>query len=178
MGIETRIVKAWVDDLGSILYRDETREGAIRVRHLSMIEFLEGTSCPENLRINRKQANTELAEYCLRTMMKELKFNICELETSYLKNSEIDDLADRLRLKVSDALQYSCVHWSSHLCSDGGLASKETMELLETFFSGALVLYWLEVLSVMGNVPVAVLALRQIKECGKVCLNHLEVSPD
>jgi NACHT domain len=167
-GLDLPIIRSWLDGLGSLLYQDGSKIGGIRVRHLSVIEFLTGSSCPSEFRVDMQQANAELSLCCLTTMTKELKFNICELETSLLANTEIKELDSRVNLKIPDALQYSCMHWSSHLCSDSAPASVEVSTLLDEFLTGPRPLYWMEVMSVMGKVPVAILALRQMKACVKV----------
>ena len=38
-GVEANLVKAWVDALSSLLYRDEGANSGIRVRHLSVYDF-------------------------------------------------------------------------------------------------------------------------------------------
>jgi hypothetical protein len=169
VGLEHGVVRSLVDGLSSILYRDRSSNGGIRVRHLSVIDFLTGPECPEELRIDIQDANGQLGHRCLITMAKQLEFNICKLETSCLLNAEIRDLDDRVQEKISDALQYSCMHWSSHLCSDSLPASEHVCELLSTFLSGTRLLYWLEVLSLLGKVPVAIQALRLMKANFKVC---------
>ncbi|KIM29777.1 hypothetical protein M408DRAFT_43330, partial [Serendipita vermifera MAFF 305830] len=148
--------------LSSLLYRDPTLYGGIRARHISILEYFTGSSCPLDFRVDLKQANTELGTYCLQTMITKLRFNICKLETSYRANSEIEDLSERVQKHIPNILQYSCLHWSNHLCSSVDQASKEICEYLDTFLRGERVLYWLEVLSVMGRVPQAISALRKI----------------
>ncbi|KIM32010.1 hypothetical protein M408DRAFT_63943, partial [Serendipita vermifera MAFF 305830] len=167
-GLELGIVSSWVDDLGSLLYRDHTINGGIRVRHISILEYLTGRFCPLDFRVDLKQADVELSMYSLQTMMTELRFNICGLESSYRSNSEIDNLSERVQENVSDILQYSCLHWSSHLCSNSDPASKDTCETLDKFLRGEYLFYWLEVLSVMSQVPVAIMALRKIIACSRV----------
>jgi hypothetical protein len=174
IGLEPGVITSWVDKLSSLLYRDVLENGGIRARHLSVIDFLKGPTCPLEFRVNLQEANQKLGYRCITTMMRELKFNICELETSCRMNTDIQDLGDRVQEKISDALQYSSVHWSCHLCSDLSPLGKETSELLSTFLTGAQILYWLEVLSLMGMVPAAISSLRQIKARFKVCtLTHM-----
>jgi hypothetical protein len=38
-GVDLSHVKTWVDNLSSLLYRDERANGAVRVRHLSISDF-------------------------------------------------------------------------------------------------------------------------------------------
>ncbi|KIM31285.1 hypothetical protein M408DRAFT_256921, partial [Serendipita vermifera MAFF 305830] len=167
-GLELGVVNSWVDDLSSLLYRDHTLQGGIRVRHMSILEYFAGPFCPLDFRVDVKQANTELGSYCLQTMMAELRFNICKLDTSYRANSEIEDLNERVKSNISDILQYSCLYWSNHLCSSLELVSKEVSGYLGAFLRGERLLYWLEALSVMEKVPAAIGALRNIISCRKI----------
>jgi hypothetical protein len=166
--LEVPTVLSWVDELSSLLYQDGDEKSGIRVRHLSVLEFLVGSNCPREFRVDQKIANLELARRCLETMAKELKFNICELETSHLYNAQIQDLDGRVEQKIPDALQYSCLYWAHHLCYEGGPVVGEISGLLDGFFAESQPLYWLEVLSLMGKVPDAILALRLMKANFKV----------
>jgi NACHT domain len=170
IGLDPGVISSWVDGLSSLLYRDMSENGGIRARHLSVIEFLTGPTCPLEFRVDLQDANAELGNRCLITMTNELEFNICKLETSCVLNADIPNLHDRVQEKISDALQYSCRHWSSHLCSGSSPPSKQVSELLGAFLAGVQLLYWLEVLSVTGKVPMAISALRLMKAHFKVCI--------
>jgi hypothetical protein len=175
--VEPRVIRSWVDSLSSLLYRDGSENGGIRARHLSVIEFLTGPVCPPEFRVDVQQANAQLGYRCLITMAAELKFNICELETSCVLNSDIHDLDSRVQGKIPDSLQYSSMHWSTHLCSGSVPVKVEVSELLSGFLMGAQLLYWLEVLSLMGKVPVAISALRLLQASFKACILTLCVNP-
>ncbi|KIM21035.1 hypothetical protein M408DRAFT_117289 [Serendipita vermifera MAFF 305830] len=170
-GVQLASISSWVDDLSSLLYRDELIKNGIRVRHASILDYLIGSFCPLDFRVDVKLANIELSSYCLQAMIAGLRFNICELETSYLPNSGIEDLNERVQRNISDILQYSCLHWASHLCSNLDLASKEICEDLDKLLKSERILYWLEVLSMMGEVPAAIVALRNLITCSKVRLS-------
>ncbi|KIM28417.1 hypothetical protein M408DRAFT_37709, partial [Serendipita vermifera MAFF 305830] len=167
-GVEVGIVSSWVDDLSSLLYRDKAMKEGIRVRHISILEYLTGPFCPLDFRVDVKQADVELSIYCLQTMMTKLRFNICRLETSYLPNSDIENLHNRVQENISDILQYCCLNWSNHLCASPDPASKEVCELMDALLKGEYFLYWLETLSVMGKVPAAIMALRRIIACSRI----------
>jgi len=141
----------------------------LRFNHQSFVDFLlNPVACPPEFRVDVKQVDAELSLRCLTTMTTTLKFNICELESSYLSNVEVRDLKERIRQEISGALQYSCIHWSRHLCSDWDPAYVDIGGALDKFLKGEWPLYWLEVLSVMEKVPAGIRALRQVKVCPKV----------
>jgi len=168
MGLEVGTVRSWVDGLSSLLYRDGSENGGVRVRHLSVLDFLTGPACPEEFRVHRPKANEEVGLRCLRMMKKELKFNICELETSSVENARIPNLDKRIQQMISDSLQYSCMHWASHLCAGLEEVTVEVSGLLGELFEGERLLHWVEVLSLMGQVRAGILAMRQVKRYMKV----------
>jgi len=114
-GVRPHLVQKWVNDLGSLLYRDEAANGGIRVRHLSISDFF--ISDHSTYQVNLEDANVQLGIACLKTMVEQLRFNICKLEDSRLANADINDLPSRIKEHISDALQYSSLYWSNHLCS-------------------------------------------------------------
>ena len=158
-GVDTRHVKKWVDDLSSLLYRDEKANGVVHVRHLSILDFFVSDGCPRDYQVNMQDTNVQLGISCLRTMIRQLCFNICKLEDSQLANADVHDLQSQINENISDLLQYSSRYWSNHLCStpeDGDQGE------LKEFFEGLYPLFWIEVLSIMGMVPIGAPSLRQV----------------
>ena len=158
-GVNPRLVKVWVDALSSLLYRDEGADRGIRARHLSVYDFFVSDHC--EYQVNLRDADVHLGVACLNTMVAQLRFNICRLEDSRLANADIQDLPSRVKENVSDALQYSCLHWSNHLCHPPDNGDRRVLESLKEFFEGLYPLFWVEVLSVMGMVPIGTPSLRR-----------------
>ena len=167
-GVEPNLVKVWVKDLSSLLYRDEWTNGGIRTRHLSISEFLVSGDCPCDYRINLQDANMELGVACLKTMVSQLRFNICGLEDSRLANADVEDLPSRVRENISDSLQYSSLYWTYHLCFTPDKNDRRVWESLEEFFGGLCPLFWIEVLSLLGMVPKGVPSIRNLISWAKV----------
>ena len=161
-GVEPFRVKRWVDALSSLLYRDGTANGGIRIRHLSIYDFFVSDRC--NCQVDIREADVQLGISCLRTMDTQLRFNICKLEDSRLANADIKDLPSRVQQNISDALQYSSLHWTNHLCFlPGDRDQRESVVgSLRKFFEGLYPLFWVEVLSVMGMVPNGAPSLRRL----------------
>jgi len=161
-GVKPNLVKRWVDDLSSLLYRDEAANRGIRVRHLSVYDFFVSGHC--DYQVNVRDADVQLGIACLKTMITQLRFNICKLEDSRLANADIQDLPFRVKQNVSDPLQYSCLHWLSHLCLPPDNHDQRMLVLgsLKTFFGGLYPLFWVEVLSTMGMVPIGAPSLRRL----------------
>jgi hypothetical protein len=167
-GVEANIVKKWVDDLSALLYRDEGTNGGIRVRHLSISDFLVSDYCPCEYQMNPRDANVQLGIACLKTMVRQLRFNICRLEDSRVANADIKDLQSRIIKNIPDCLQYSSLYWSNHLCFTPDNNDRQAWDNLEEFFEGLCPLFWIEVLSILGMVPIGVPCIRSVISWAKV----------
>ena len=165
-GVKPNLVRKWVNSLSSLLYRDETANGGIRVLHLSISDFFISDCCTH--RVNLEDANMQLGISCLKTMVRQLRFNICKLEDSRVANADIKDLPSRIKEHISDALQYSSLYWSNHLCFTPDNGDLCVWGLLKEFFGGLYGLFWVEVLSIMGMVPLGVPSLRRVISWAKV----------
>ena len=161
-GVKAYLVKTWVDALSSLLYRDEAADRGIRVRHLSVYDFFLSNRC--DYQVNVRDEDVQLGIACLETMTTQLRFNICKLEDSRLANADVRDLPSRVKENISDALQYSCLHWLNHLCFPPVNHNQRMLVLgsLKEFFERLYPLFWVEVLSVMGVVPIGVPSLRRL----------------
>ena len=158
-GVRPNLVKKWVNDLSSLLYRDEAANGGIRVRHLSISDFFLSDHCAYQVSLD--DANVELGIACLKTMVKQLRFNICELEDSRIANADINDLPCRIKEHISDALKYSSLYWAAHLCFTPDNGNGYVWGMLKEFFGGLYGLFWVEVLSILGMVPIGAPSLRR-----------------
>ena len=93
-------------------------------------------------------------------MLHNLKFNICNLETSYLPNDLIFNLQSCINEYIYPALFYACCFWDDHLesvCFEQGLVTKVQLHFEEIFF------FWLEVLSLTSTVGLATPAQRSLE---------------
>jgi len=165
-GVRLNLVKKWVNDLSSLLYRDEAANGGVRVRHLSISEFFISNHCI--YQVNPAVANVQLGIACLKTMVEQLRFNICKLEDSRLANADVHDLPGRIQEHISDALQYSALYWSNHLCFAPDNGDRCVWGMLKELFGGLYGLFWVETLSVMGMVPIGAPSLRRVISWSKV----------
>ena len=169
-GVKSNFVKAWVDALSSLFYRDEAANRGIRVRHLSVYDFFVSDRC--DYQVHVRDADVQLGIACLKTMTTQLRFNICKLDDSRLANVEVGDFPSRVKENISDPLQYSCLHWLDHLCVPSANCDQYEMVLgsLKKLFEGSYVLFWIEVLSIMGMVPIGVPGLRKLLSWVRVSL--------
>ena len=146
--------------LSSVISKGEL-DGLLRIRHLSFAEFLgDAGRCRECFIIDRSAQSQSLALACLQLMNGALKFNICNLGTSYLRNDSVEDLPSRIRKAIPTRLSYPCRFWAAHLRDSTGERryNDELLNEISNFLRFHL-LYWLEVLSLIKEVPVASPAL-------------------
>ena len=151
-----------LNKLSSVILIGE--DGLIRVGHLSFTEFLlDPKRRPQFVLIDPAMQHQTLGLRCLQLMNHSkdgVKFNICNLVTSHLRNHDIDDLSLRIRTFISSRLLYACRFWADHLrgakdvIRDRPSVLKQLREFLFVRF-----LYWLEVLSLTGQVRLALGAL-------------------
>jgi hypothetical protein len=129
----------------------------LRFNHQSFVDFLtDPTVCPKAFLVDIITQNETLALASLQAIAG-LEFNICEIETSHVRNDEILDLDERVEKTISIPLRYSCLFWADHL-----QAAAFSLELLRKVkeFMRTRFLYWLEVLSLVKEVRVATRILK------------------
>ncbi|KAG9119981.1 hypothetical protein FRC07_004714, partial [Ceratobasidium sp. 392] len=148
--------------LSSVLYMDQKLGDAIRIYHPSFMDYLTNRDRSKELWVDLEQQNTILAECCLDVMLGNLRFNICGLETSYGFNSDVPDLTSRVEAQIPGHLSYSCLYWSSHVAS----AQPSTLEeRLAKLLFGRELMYWMEVLSLLGGLSTGPASLLEFAQC-------------
>ncbi len=139
--------------LGSLLSNvNSSNEGLpIVPLHTSFRDFLinkkSGDFC-----VSLRDAHHQLAHSCLGLLLNDLKFNICNLRSSYLANKDVDDLNSRIDKYISPALLYACRFWDGHL--EHIDFETDLFGKLQTFFKKKF-LFWLEALSLTSDVSLA-----------------------
>jgi hypothetical protein len=140
----------------------------LRFSHHSFVDFLiDSKKCPPQFLINKMTQHRTLAFASLKIMKRELHFNICNLETSHLRNVDVPGLNDQIREAIPDHLSYSCRFWAEHL--QASVFGLELLWEVQQFLDERL-LYWLEVLSLTKELNVVVSALSSVIRWCKVSL--------
>ena len=154
-------VVAIVKCLGSVMSNVTSSDKTLPIvpLHTSFRDFLTDETSSGSFYINLAEAHSEVAYSCLDLMVEKLKFNICHLESSYLPNSKVPDLQSRIDRYIPLALNYACRFWDDHLeliTFEHGVFIKLRSVFEEKF------LYWLEALSLIGNLGLATPALSSL----------------
>lgn len=168
--------KEWVENiiksLLSIIYIEEGTN-AVRVCHLSVLDFIGGMMtggfhtlathtreyATQSFAMGLEETHVRMFYGCLTIMDRDLRFNICELEDSLRLNKDVRDLPARITKNISEALQYACLFWFSHLESLDFDVKKSAEKVLALLTSQA-VLFWMEVLSLMSAVDKGIAVLQ------------------
>jgi hypothetical protein len=135
-----------------------TQGQAAKILHASFADYLtDSHRCGNQPWFIDVSAHHELlALGCFQIMKAELKFNICDLETSYVSNDNVHDLNARIQNHIPIYLSYACRFWADHLQETK--VTTMTLSDVDDFLSQQL-LFWLEVLSLVKEVHIASQAL-------------------
>ena len=79
----------------------------------------------------------------------QLRFNICDLPSSFLLDSEVHELERLVCEKISEALRYSCRYWGPHL-DQATDHNPELNSAVRRFLHDQL-LFWIEAMNLIGS---------------------------
>lgn len=152
----------------SILYEDNYSDGhgVVQASHRSFINYITTQSRSKDFYVDTTKQNTIFSTCCLSTMLNELKFNICGLENSYMRNSDVPDLEARVSSAIGPRLRYSCLWWIDHIIRMDPMYAD--VALLRQLLFGRTMFYWIEALSLMNKLYVAVSQLPMLVAWTKV----------
>ena len=153
--------------LGSLLSGCTQELVPLRPLHTSFFDFLKEESRSHSYYVDPSQHNRGLTLLSLRTMKSGLKFNICNLRTSHLRNDHIPGLATRVDETIRPHLAYACRFWADHLSAT--VYDPEVLGELWDFMHNQL-LSWLEVLSLVKQVKIASRMLSSILQWSQASL--------
>ena len=140
--------------LGSLLSNVNSSDESLPIipLHTSFRDFLAIREKSGNFWVDLHVTHHQMAHSCLSVLLDGLRFNICDLETSYFANKDIIDLPSLIDQCISPALLYACRFWSHHLEHIG--FETRLFQKLQCFF-GKKLLFWLEALSLTNYVGLA-----------------------
>ncbi|KAF7363055.1 WD40 repeat-like protein [Mycena venus] len=114
--------------------------------------------------INPALWGLQLAHSCLRVLKTELCFNICRLEDSHISNTAVHNLADRITTYIPAHLSYSSCFWADHIL--GAEWDEAILTDIENLMYNKFP-FWLEILSILGEIGIGINALRHVGEVSK-----------
>ncbi|KAF5361959.1 hypothetical protein D9756_002787 [Leucocoprinus leucothites] len=131
----------------------------LRFVHQSFVDFLLSPECPDEFSIKEAEQQRQLSTLCLTTMSKQLRFNICGLETSSLKNANVPDIETKIKTWIPLLLSYASCFVADHLRHSA--FDEHLMGNVRVVFKEKL-LYWLEVMSLLNEMKRTVPILRAV----------------
>ena len=146
-----------VSRLGSLLSNVSSSDKNLPIipLHTSFRDFLTNKDKSGDFYVGVRDAHHQSAHSCLNLLLDPvdgLKFNICELETSYLANDDVENLNTRIEQHIPPALLYACRFWDDHLKHTD--FKMDLFGKVGTLFKTKL-LFWLETLSLTRNIGLA-----------------------
>ncbi|PAV14664.1 nucleotide-binding-oligomerization-domain like receptor [Pyrrhoderma noxium] len=119
----------------------------IRIHHTSFYDYLiscEGSAWYIDVEVER----AHVTRRCLERMGDLLRYNICNIPSSFVSNSNVTDLDERVAQCIPPSLEYICCNWAHHLRDVP--YSRELCSQLQSFAYNQL-LFWFEVLSLTNT---------------------------
>jgi len=136
----------------------------VRPLHNTLTNFLtdRGRCRDERFFVNPSVHHREILFSCLGLMKEGLRRNICDLD-DHVSLSKVEDLSDRRKTHVGDVLEYACRFWTRHLLEIPSIGhdTEEVHDAIDEFFTTRF-LYWIEVLSLMGNLDDGVHSINNV----------------
>ena len=156
-----------IGSMGDLLSGTTDCSVPIRALHASFPDFLMDPVRSGEYFIDVSPVKENLALSCLGVMKSELRFNICELQSSYLPNSKVSGLDDRVKKYISPQLAYSCRFWIAHVCNTPLKAS--VANGVRELFSDKKLLFWFEALSLLKSINTCAGSLSSLIQWIMVC---------
>jgi hypothetical protein len=144
--------------LGSLLSNVNSPDHSLPIipLHTSFRDFLTNEDKGSgDFYVSIRDAHDQMAHSCLNLLLDPvdgLKFNICELKTSYFANDDVEDLNTRVDRHIPPALLYACRFWDDHM--EHTDFKMDLFRKVLTLFKEKF-LFWLEALSLTRNLRLA-----------------------
>ncbi|KIL62668.1 hypothetical protein M378DRAFT_165515 [Amanita muscaria Koide BX008] len=163
IGIDVAEIREVLDMLQSVILLGD--DDVPRIYHQSFPGYLtDQARCKDpRLRIDPRIRSTQVVTRCFEIMDKHLKCNVLGLgnlarfmsNEDGLKEDGITD--EQLHERIPELLRYACVYWANHL-EVATIEDANLMNILAKFVDEHM-LYWFEVLSLIGKLDSAHLAI-------------------
>jgi hypothetical protein len=144
-------VDHFIGALYAVLY---IRDGRVYTHHKTFSDFvLDAQRCGHHLACIPSAQHAVLSRGCFRIMQAFLRFNICNLPSSFLFDSEVKNMEHLVEENIHSnvGLEYACQYWTSHLVEVPAISS-DAQDLKETLlvFSQKKIIFWIEVMNLLS----------------------------
>ncbi|KAF9471554.1 hypothetical protein BDN70DRAFT_819840 [Pholiota conissans] len=140
----TETISDVLTSLHAVLY---TQNHMVLSYHKSFTDFMFDQNRAERFWCDTPQFHLLLSNSCFRVMDIGLKFNIANIETSFILDQDNPALPNAVKENIPPVLRYSCFNWGYHL------AETDSHKLVDTLsrFLKLPVLFWVEAMNLMGS---------------------------
>ena len=150
------VTNKFVGDLHSVVYID-TSNGSTRVYHPSFADYMQSQDRCGKYWIDKQETQALIASTCLKVMFKQLKFNMCQLGSSFDSNEDAKDLIQAGLKAVSRELVYSSYNWVYYVPDVITRPVKENdphevYNTIKQFLDSKHLVFWIELLSLHGHI--------------------------
>ena len=152
-----------IKPLGSLLDGVLDEQKPIRPLHTSFRDFLLDDARSSTFHVNLLPRHSlHLGRALLGSMRTMLRFNICDLEDSRLRNAAVPNLTGRVAKAIPPHLAYACQYWMDHL-QDVDRPS-ELLDEVALFFKNFFP-FWLEAISLLAHSSPVLYTVAALKAC-------------
>jgi hypothetical protein len=143
-----------VSDLHAVLY---VNEGCVFWYHASFQDFIFSKTRSKftisghdvDMSCDVAAHNAVLTRRCFRIMMSKLRFNICNLPSSFLLDSEVPELNQLVQKNIDNVLKYCSRYWAQHLAQAAANDRDDLRTCIQDFLV-IHVLFWIEAMNLLG----------------------------
>ncbi|EDR10455.1 uncharacterized protein LACBIDRAFT_385169 [Laccaria bicolor S238N-H82] len=99
---------------------------------------------------DQAQHHAFLTKCCFDRMKELLRFNIGDITSSFLLDTEDPKLMQRVGTNIKPVLRYACRHWAQHLAQTGQKDGEDLSDYITDFLC-IRVLFWIEAMNLLGS---------------------------
>jgi hypothetical protein len=148
------LVESALNSLHSVISIPDDNFQPIQIFHASFPDFLSDSARSQQYHLVPKVSHHFMAKWCLEHLTRSLiKDNICGLDNKNIHVSNVDTT------NLSQAFQYACTYWIFHLLEAETLGP---LDVMVTSFLEKLALMWVECMSLLGRLDMAVKMLKKL----------------
>ncbi|KAH8797324.1 hypothetical protein DL96DRAFT_1825321 [Flagelloscypha sp. PMI_526] len=167
-GVEPQVVTAVVQSLYPVLIIDEV-DLRIHICHASFRDFIVAY---RNGRFDYRPPLIHLAfaQACVKEMACSLRFNICNLESSFIPDNDLQpSLEERAPKCIGELLAYASRNWWFHMQGCDASGKQAVLTTVEPVFQDQGI-FWIEVMSLLGEMESCKEILSRITSSSAVVL--------
>ena len=129
-----------------------------------LLRLAQGSKCPSQIQLLARLLFRLLICLVIQPliMMSGLHFNICNLPSSFLLDSEVPNL--QVDDKICDSLRYACQYWAEHMAHAAPSEHKALQAHIVDFLHTH-VLFWIEAMNLLQMSSQCARMLLEVRDC-------------